>query len=70
MAIFTENVQILTIFGHFGGQKLFLTKNIWRSSIPYGDTTSCKNQKKYRKVKAVGPEHTYVRTDAQTDGRE
>ena len=32
----------LTIFGHFGGQKIFRPKNFWWSSKSYGDTTSCK----------------------------
>ena len=59
--------QILTIFGHFGGQKLFRPKNFWWSSKSYRDTTSCKkSKKKIKTVKAVGPE----RLHGHTHGRE
>ena len=47
MAILAKNGQILTIFGHFGGQKIFLTKKFF-SVIRSGVETylHAKNQKK------------------------
>ena len=45
----------------------FDQKIFWMSSKSYRDTTSCKKiRKKYRTVKAVGPE----RTDGRTNGSE
>ena len=46
MAILAKNSQILTIFGHFRGQKFFDQNNFWWSSKSYGDTTSCKKLEK------------------------
>ena len=71
MAILAKNGQILTIFGHFEGQKIFDRKNFWWSSMSYGDTTLRKKaKKKYRTVKAVGPERTNGCTDVRTNVRE
>ena len=64
MAILAKNGQILTIFGRFGGQKIFWPKKllvviwvIWRHNFMQ------KIRKKYWTVKAVGPERTNGRTD-------
>ena len=67
MAILAKNGQILTIFGHFGGQKFFSTEKNLGGHLSHMETQlHAKNQKKYQAVKAVGPElthvHTYVRT--------
>ena len=66
MAILAKNGQILTIFGHFWGQKIFDRKNLGWSSKSLRDTQlHAKNKKKYRTVKAVGPERTYELTHAR-----
>ena len=60
-----KNVQILTIFGHFGGQKIFST-NLVSIEVVWRPNFMQKIRKKYQTVKAVGPELTYVRTYART----
>ena len=48
MTILAKNGQILTIFGHFGGQKIFRPKNfLVVISKSYGDTTSCKKLERF-----------------------
>ena len=67
MIILARNGQILTIFGHFEGSKNFSTKKIFGGYLSHTETQlGAKNQKKYRTVKAVGPEHTHGRTHART----
>ena len=47
MAILAKNGKILTIFGHFGGQKIFSTKKIFGGHLSHMETQlGAKNQKK------------------------
>ena len=70
MAILAKNDQILIILAHFG-VKNFSTKNFFGGHLSHMETQlHAKNQKKYRPVKAVGQEQTYVRTHVRTYARE
>ena len=66
MAILAKNGQIWTIFGHFGGQKIFRPKNFWWSSKSYGDTTSCKKLEK--NIERSRLQDRNARTYGWTDG--